>query len=433
MRLAGFLLMMPAYQMNRDNLSKSGLKIITLGESTTADYFAPEDNFSWPRKLQVRLEKQGIKAQIINLAKGGTTTALIATDFKRQLEEIKPDIVISMMGINDYGHTRFRGETNIWTVLWNQIRVVKLVRLLKEQYLRRWHYLPLLKEIPYYHTNAPLEQLYSQVADSQSLQSIEGVIEDQGSAPCGEALLLLDLVQFPTGRVEPPQSPTQPVQKQVQLPDQLSQQTKLEFIKQATKLCPNSSMIQFAAMGEINLLDDKQACLQIAPQIAKYGLNLDDQVIVTLSDCYVNTEKVPADLLSLFEARGIELGSPEKKDAKKNGTKKVTEHHYRYIYEALKEVQIPWVVMQYPTLPLAPRQEIWSQEDLSQLPMYFVSNQDNFEKALAEKKFEEIFVDRFAGEWGHTTDFGHQLIADQVFPTVRKVIEEHYGPSEASH
>ena len=62
--------------------------------------------------------------------------------------------------------------------------------------------------------------------------------------------------------------------------------------------------------------------------------------------------------------------------------------------------------MQYPTLSIEP---------LSHIQTYQLENKDNFEQLLKKNSYNAVFKDRFAGDWGHTTELGHQAIADNVF------------------
>ncbi len=63
----GFLASMPKNQRNqihREDQNK--LRILAIGESTTADYFAPDNLGAWPRKLEKKLLENGIAARVYN-------------------------------------------------------------------------------------------------------------------------------------------------------------------------------------------------------------------------------------------------------------------------------------------------------------------------------------------------------------------------------
>ncbi len=81
-------------------------KIVVLGESTSASWKRPDDP-AWPGRLQVHLQKyfdeKGIKRklQVTNLARSGVSSTLLVDHFVEFLETETPDVLITMMGIND--------------------------------------------------------------------------------------------------------------------------------------------------------------------------------------------------------------------------------------------------------------------------------------------------------------------------------------------
>ena len=44
----------------------------------------------------------------------------------------------------------------------------------------------------------------------------------------------------------------------------------------------------------------------------------------------------------------------------------------------------------------------------------FVSNEENFKETLKTAEYEEYFIDRFAGNFGHCTPKGNRLIAENL-------------------
>ena len=52
----------------------------------------------------------------------------------------------------------------------------------------------------------------------------------------------------------------------------------------------------------------------------------------------------------------------------------------------------------------------------------FRGNEENFKKALKEKKYFEIFIDSYCGEFGHCTDYGNKLIAKNLTKVIKKLI-----------
>src|SRR5688500_3967863 len=80
MRLTGFFLQLPSHQRNAIHPEdRNKLRVLALGESTTADYFLDESDGAWPRQLEAALNKGGYPARVYNEGLAGTTTALIAS------------------------------------------------------------------------------------------------------------------------------------------------------------------------------------------------------------------------------------------------------------------------------------------------------------------------------------------------------------------
>jgi len=81
---------------------------------------------------------------------------------------------------------------------------------------------------------------------------------------------------------------------------------------------------------------------------------------------------------------------------------------------------ILFIAMQYPILSIEQLKN-----DLKNSPYYnkliFISNEENFKQALKTHKTEEIFTDRFAGDFGHCTELGNTLIAENVAETILKL------------
>ncbi|MEK6916611.1 MAG: GDSL-type esterase/lipase family protein, partial [Nanoarchaeota archaeon] len=124
LRGAGLILMQFQKQSSSEN--KENYVILTIGESTTAGYYN-----SWPRELERILNNRSrnIKFSVINEGRSGTNTALILSRLDEQLDKYNPDMVITMMGVNDegYEYTQDNYIKNI-KFIFKQLRIYKLTR-----------------------------------------------------------------------------------------------------------------------------------------------------------------------------------------------------------------------------------------------------------------------------------------------------------------
>ncbi len=101
-----------------------------------------------------------------------------------------------------------------------------------------------------------------------------------------------------------------------------------------------------------------------------------------------------------------------------------TKNNYRSTYELVKKYNICWVVVQYPLLDINELKDYFSGEELLDPQMTFVSNKEIFETALKEKKYEDLFIDKFSRGFGHATELGNKMIADNIYPALEKVFAE---------
>ena len=82
---------------------KDGLRIMVLGGSTSSDVYYPEN---WVSKLYKRFISDGSAATIYNGAHEGNTSSHELLRLTRDIDFIKPDIVISLSGLNDLDFRR---------------------------------------------------------------------------------------------------------------------------------------------------------------------------------------------------------------------------------------------------------------------------------------------------------------------------------------
>ena len=77
--------------------------------------------------------------------------------------------------------------------------------------------------------------------------------------------------------------------------------------------------------------------------------------------------------------------------------------------------------MQYPIININSIQEQLKNE-IYYDKLTFISNEENFKDALMKKNYDEIFKDQFAGDFGHCTDLGNTMIAENVVNTLEKIL-----------
>lgn len=84
---------------------------------------------------------------------------------------------------------------------------------------------------------------------------------------------------------------------------------------------------------------------------------------------------------------------------------------YRAVSEMVQERGVLHLVVQYPLQPLDPLKEWLGPESPF---LRYVDNETNFRKALETGSYEDLFVDRFGGNFGHLTEKGNSIVAESV-------------------
>lgn len=139
LRIGGFVFLAVQEHRNMVSMRKAeAYKIICLGESTTA--IGGKD--SYPSQLEELLNAQdtGITFSVINTAVAGTRTPIIIDNLPGYLERYQPDMVVSMMGINDHDDlfidiNNQNGRKFLDSVrppFYKSLRVYKLISLLNK-------------------------------------------------------------------------------------------------------------------------------------------------------------------------------------------------------------------------------------------------------------------------------------------------------------
>ncbi|MCB9757313.1 MAG: tetratricopeptide repeat protein [Candidatus Omnitrophica bacterium] len=95
-----------------------------------------------------------------------------------------------------------------------------------------------------------------------------------------------------------------------------------------------------------------------------------------------------------------------------------TQKNYLQLAKILAKYRIPLIAVQYPKRSVAPLAAM-----LLSAPqeVMLVDNQQVFEEALKESSYDDLFSDRFAGDFGHCTPKGNAVLAEHV---AEKILQE---------
>jgi lysophospholipase L1-like esterase len=129
LRLGGFVYLSLQEHKNRASSFKKGTyRIMCLGESTTA----LGGKYSYPSQLEYVLNKVNIKIKFSVINKGfiGANTSRILEELENNLNIYKPDMVVTMMGMNDGSIKYYEGISDVDSVLFKRFKTYKWIRIL---------------------------------------------------------------------------------------------------------------------------------------------------------------------------------------------------------------------------------------------------------------------------------------------------------------
>ncbi len=489
LRAGGAVLSSVQEYRNRKSIKQRGVyRIMCLGESTTARQY--------PQHLEKTLNqsKAGVRFSVIDKGSSGTVTSVILSRVESFLDEYHPDLVVAMMGINDYGdHIPYEAATASKTMLlFKSFRIYKLSKLLWLHILVKAHETGFYKINGYDHSFEQ-DQAYLTEIDLKDL-SADSVLtrdslkkalavnpqDDDAYAGLGELCRIqtrfpqaeslfrkaleidrknykahvgLGLIYQSSGKF--PQA-VESFKEAIDInPINYSayaglgityrSQEKLylaeESFKKAIAVIPECDNA-YVGLGWIYSLQRKplqaEESLKKALAINPGNFNAYDklgklyyyqrrftqalEVFHKAEELKPENDRVLGSIVLLYEKTGKqelakEYGEKLNKLRSKY-YKPVTVNNYRKLKEILDKRGIRLVCVQYPMRSISPLKKVFEEES----NVIFVDNEAVFKEMVKKVELKEIFSDLFAGDFGHCTRKGNQLLAENIANAVLKEI-----------
>ena len=456
LRLGGFILLSLQDYRNKHSLGYTGTyKILCLGESTTQGQY--------PSFIEETLNQRNIRIRFSVIDKGrvNTNTSTILSQIESYLDEYHPDMVVAMMGINDR-----RAEYLPFLIILRSLRsfrIYKLSRLLwlhmvtKAQGIR---FLPSKQDRRSFSTykpdaltvglkEAPVEQPHD--------ANLEYALKESPKLNPADDQACLDLGRLYHGQ------------------GQLSQAE--ECYKKALELNPKNDQACFELgwlyyhdQGQLSQAEEcykkalelnpknVQACLRLgwlyhgqgqlsqAEECYKKALELnpkDDGAYIGLGWLYhdqgqlsqaeeclkkglafnPSSAQLYGALAVIYEATGQVAPAQECYDKanklRLSWNNPVTVNNYNKLGEILKRRKIQLVCVQYPMRSIEPLKKIF--EDNTD-GIIFVDNERTFKEAVSKSSYKEYFRDMFGGDFGHCTEKGNRLLAENIANVILKEV-----------
>ncbi len=423
LRLGGFISLSLQEYRNRIAIKqKNTYRIICLGESTT--FWGGRDPWSsqgsWPSQLQEILNQRniGIEFTVINKGVCGTSTEAIVARLEDNLDKYEPDMVITMMGINDregaiaYADIATQGTRPFF----NSLRTYKLIKLL------RLHIVNKAKELG---TDKPeeaketipsesieklqptsfkeREEIYKRTLelnprDAGAYAALGWCYKQQGKYTQAEVMLRKAIELNP-------QNEWVYIELGWCYSDQGEQAQAEEFFKKAIEVNPQN----VSAYVDLARCYREQGEQTQAEKIYKKAIAIaprSDRAYAGLADCYREQEKsdLAEEYIRKTKSLRLEYYNP------------MTQRNYQKLKEILTKKGIKLVCVQYPMRSLEPLKKLFEDQE----GVVFVSNQRVFKQALKQASYKEYFKDMFAGDFGHCTPKGNRLLAENIANVILK-------------
>ncbi|MAG15600.1 hypothetical protein CMO88_00910 [Candidatus Woesearchaeota archaeon] len=380
LRIGGFVFL--ALQQADNELSESSedYRILALGESTTANLHNGQG--AWPAELEKILnnESPGMY-RVFNEGRPGTVTTDILKNLEYNLDRYNPHMVITMMGTNDQG-AKVKRKSDIF----KKFRTYKLGKLiivgLNNKFTGKSD-----------SALAPEQKKQDYAIEKQLIN----VVTDEPDNI--QAWMYLVTYYEERGDIE----------------------KMAETMGKMLKVAPNNVQI-FQKAGSSYLgygyYDEAEEALLKAISIDPiyYETHLGLGHLYTMTNRSEKAVQVLSIVIERSPAHKNEADELLKRisELRKNYYSPATRDNYQELYKILNKQGIKLVVMQYPTQKISEFEKLFTGNE----KVLFVSNEENFRKALENFSYDELFVDRSRGSFGHATFQGNMLIAENVASAV---------------
>lgn len=422
LRVTGWTLREAQRRHNARSLTRSvDVRILCLGESTTARVGAGQ---MWPELLENRLNLQskGLTYGVINAGIVGARTDQLVQSVPALLQQYKPDMIISMMGINDReGVMPYDNNIPSREWWWRTLRVVKLIDLIGRHSRQIFFLKPdraiaeradpvsmLLKQGRFYketldHENAhdsflKVLELDPQNEDAYIELGYCALFSGHGGA---EALAYWEKgLAFSK----------YPYKLYVLIGNMYRELDRSEdafrMFSSAIALDENNPRA-YVSMGWLlrdrGDYDEAQRMFFKAFSLARADIGIAHSLALVLQ------EKGDREGATEYNRQVLSLSEEQP-------FYEITRYNYKALISLLKEEKIPLIAVQYPMREVAVLEKM-----VDDSSVFFVDLRATFIDALSKGPYRDYFGDSFAGDFGHCTEKGNALIAQTVAQRVLEI------------
>lgn len=448
LRLGGFIfLSLQEYRNRADIYKKSIYRIMCLGESTTAC----GDQDSYPSQLEKILNQRdtGIKFKVFNKGAIAFNTLDILARLEDNLKTYQPDMVITMMGINDGQIKYYEGIPDANTAIFRNFRTYRLTRMI-------WmHIVNKIKEVNASQINSSIssyrqEGNYAQVESSfkktvQLDPENDRLYVELGKVYSEQAKHTQAQESFKKAILINPQNDEAYTRLGWSYNEQGRQAEGEEQFRKAIELNPKNDMAQvglafaYKDKAYIQAEESFKKAIEINPANTMAYVWLGG--IYEIQGKYSQAEEVFKKAIQFYpKGDGLlsdkshgelavlyqKIGKYREADEYYKKANKLRLEYYNPItrqnYQKLKGILdkrgVKLVCVQYPVRSVDSLKRMFKEQD----GIIFVDNEKIFKEALRKASYKEYFIDTFAGEFGHCTPKGNRLLAENIANDILKEV-----------
>jgi tetratricopeptide (TPR) repeat protein len=474
-----------ARKLQNNSSRNNEFVILALGESTTVPmHNLKMQDYSWPAYLEKILKKENLnkRIKVINEGKESVNSDRIISDLEKNIKEYNPDLVISMMGINDFfGGIVYETEAGIKANSpLSKSRVYKLIKFLIAN-IKEKNELKAKEKLDCDGERACLDLAFQQkyggyFETELAIKFLNKALEYNPNST--EAMIELGFRYMYIY--------TEDKNRKEQNEETIIQ--SIEYFEKAMKLDPTSS---FANTGLINALEQSinltsddilLKTTKVKENIEKHKINSTD-LFLALAICarchgeeqpgfFKNKNQIfylekaleiePNHTLSLLNLARYHIQYSEFDEAEKFYLKVLKQNmkdqihgsalvelanlylgtnreelaneifkkamningmyasNYQKLYQTLNDKNIQLIAAQYPMRSTEPLELLFKDSE----DVLIVDNELLFKDLVREEGYDSIFVDRFAGDFGHCSERGNLLLAENIASVILENWEE---------
>jgi len=413
LRCGGFIfLSIQDYQNHKLFQAKESYRILCIGESTTG--LGGEK--SYPRLMEKRLNQSGMNKTFKVISKGipGIHTGYIREHLAEWLDEYRPDMVIAMMGINDSDKPLISyAQHNIFDHVISflkESRVYKLLQWIQDGLQSR-----------FFKKKGGIEDNKNE--DLKERPEISGKVSPQYVKAFQLAMMYKakkDYVKAEAifNKLIHVQTNNESFTRRMytELGGCFYQQEKYrEYVGILDYFFKKNSRHHFATRWTQQLCEEHKGTEEVINFLLTQ-INKDPQALHfynLLVSCYAE----------LGDTEKAQVYAKKVEDLQQGGANAFTRDNYLAIIKILNKRKVKKIFVQYAFRNIISLKRMLKSADGFE-QFVFVDNKPLFQEALKRNAYEDLFSDRFAGDFGHCTSKGNEIIAQNVAEAVLTQLKE---------